>query len=332
MPSAPVSSTTGRIAFQAFLARHHQRGDDGAVGPVHLDLLDLAQVGVQVAVGDQLDVVEAEQAAVGAPDRAVARAVDVDDRRAFLAERLPDHAAPARLEGADDVVGLVGRRRGGQPERVGRFDADEIVADICHVHVPLKPAIRPISGARLIDSAASRPLRDGRDGQVVAAERCSRRRPRPGKRRAPFVVDLDAAAFHAIETPLPLSAAGSKLWPIALNTWSAAMPPISPVPVSLSPFIGGIFELDAGDLAAFGNDLLRLQPVADDDAVGGRQILLEFGGVHVLLAAAVADRHFLGAEQLRLHGGVDGGHAAAETTTRRPTGRPARSLDWRRWR
>ena len=49
---------------------------------------------------------------------------DVDDRR-ILAERLPHHAAPARLEGADDVVGLVGRRRRGEPERVRRSDAGE---------------------------------------------------------------------------------------------------------------------------------------------------------------------------------------------------------------
>src|SRR5690606_34269275 len=80
------------------LAGHHDRGDQRPVRPVHLDLLHLAQVRVEVAVGDQLDIVEAEKPAVGAPDRAVARPVDIDDRRAFLAERLPDYAAPARLE------------------------------------------------------------------------------------------------------------------------------------------------------------------------------------------------------------------------------------------
>ena len=52
--------------------------------------------------------------------------------------------------------------------------------------------------------------------------------------------------------------------------------------------------------------------MADDDAVGGRQILLELRGVHLLLAAAVADRHLLRAEQLRLHGGIDRRHAAAD--------------------
>ena len=48
---------------------------------------------------DQFDVVEADQVAVAAMDRAVARAIDVDHRR-VLAQRFPDNAAPARLEGA----------------------------------------------------------------------------------------------------------------------------------------------------------------------------------------------------------------------------------------
>ena len=114
------------------LARHHQRYDQRVVRPVALDLLDFLQVELQVPVGNQLDIVEAEQPAVRTPDGAVTRAVDVDDRRAFLAQRLPHHAAPARPEGANDVVGLVGRRRGGQPERIRRLDPDEVVADVCH--------------------------------------------------------------------------------------------------------------------------------------------------------------------------------------------------------
>jgi hypothetical protein len=48
----------------------------------------------------------------GCEQCAVARAIDVDDRRPGFAQRLPDHAAPAGLEGAVDVVGLVGGRRG----------------------------------------------------------------------------------------------------------------------------------------------------------------------------------------------------------------------------
>src|SRR6185369_13531722 len=135
-----------------FHARHHQRDDDSAVRPVLLDLLYFTQVCLQVAVGDQLDVVEAKQAAVGPPDRAIARAVDVYHRRTFFAERLPDHATPTSLEGADDIVGFVGRRRRSQPEGIWRFDADEIVSDICHAHaLPLEVS------ARLIDSAESRP-------------------------------------------------------------------------------------------------------------------------------------------------------------------------------
>ena len=45
MPSAPVSSTSGRMVFHAlFLARHHQRDDQRAVRPAALDLADLLQV------------------------------------------------------------------------------------------------------------------------------------------------------------------------------------------------------------------------------------------------------------------------------------------------
>jgi len=46
-------------------------------GQSFLTCLIFTQIDLQVAVGDQLDVVEAKQAAVGAPDRTVARAVDV---------------------------------------------------------------------------------------------------------------------------------------------------------------------------------------------------------------------------------------------------------------
>ncbi len=113
------------------LARHHQRNDERAVGPVALHLFDLAEVHVERPVGDELDVVEAEEPPVGSVDRAIARAVHVDDRR-VLAERLPHDAAPAFLEGAHDIVFLVGRRRRGEPERVRRLDADEISAEVSH--------------------------------------------------------------------------------------------------------------------------------------------------------------------------------------------------------
>ena len=129
-----------------FFARHHERDDHRAVGPVALDLLDLAQVHLERAVGDQLDIVQTQQPPIGAPDRAVARAVDIDDGRACLAQGLPHHATPARLEGAHDVIGFVGRRRGGEPKRIGRFDAQEIAGKVCHgLGLPFAPStiIRP---------------------------------------------------------------------------------------------------------------------------------------------------------------------------------------------
>ena len=126
------------------LAGHHQRDEQAAVRPVALHPLDLLEIDLELAVGDQFEVVEADQAAVAGMDRAVARTGDVDDRR-VLAERLPHHAAPARLEGADDVVLLVGRRRRGQPERVRRPDADEFAAEICHRDCSV-PAPRPGRG------------------------------------------------------------------------------------------------------------------------------------------------------------------------------------------
>ena len=66
------------------------------------------------------------------------------------------------------------------------------------------------------------------------------------------------------------------------------------------------------DLAVLRDDALRLQPVADGDALGRGKILLEFRRVHMVLAAPVADRHLLGAEQLRLNGRIDRRHAAAD--------------------
>ena len=116
-----------------FVARHHQRGDHRAVGPFALDLLDLLQIDLEVAVGDQFDVVEGDQAPVRPIHRAVARARDVDHRRPGFAEGLPHDAAPAGAKGALDIGLAVGRRRRGEPERIGRFDAEEIGAEIDHV-------------------------------------------------------------------------------------------------------------------------------------------------------------------------------------------------------
>ena len=47
-------------------------------------------------------------------DRGIARG-DVDDR---IADRFPDHAAPAGLERAMRLVSGVGRRTGGDPKRI----------------------------------------------------------------------------------------------------------------------------------------------------------------------------------------------------------------------
>ena len=125
------------------VAGDHERDDHRAVGVVALDDLDLAEVGLQRPVGDELDVVEAEEPAVGAPDRAVARAVDVDDVR-VEAEGLPDHPAPAGLEGAADVVFLVGRRGGGEPEGVRGLDPDEIAAQVGHGVPPSSSGCRQL--------------------------------------------------------------------------------------------------------------------------------------------------------------------------------------------
>ncbi len=122
----------GQDALPArFLARHHERDDHGAVGPVAFDARDLLEVGLQRPVGDEFDVVEADHAAVLRHERGIARAVHVDHRRVF-AQRLPHHTAPARFESAGDVDLFVGGRRGSEPERVGAVDAQEIAADVGH--------------------------------------------------------------------------------------------------------------------------------------------------------------------------------------------------------
>src|SRR3546814_5621998 len=80
------------------LAGHHERNHHGAVRPVALHLRDLAQVHLERAVGDQLDVVEAGHAGAVVAHGAVARG-DVHDRR-ILAEGLPHDAAPAQIGSA----------------------------------------------------------------------------------------------------------------------------------------------------------------------------------------------------------------------------------------
>jgi hypothetical protein len=84
------------------------------------------QVHFERAIGDEFDIVEAKQAPVRTVNSAIAGSVDIDDRRAFFAQGFPDNAAPAGLEGALDIIGLVRGWSRGEPERVRRFDAEEI--------------------------------------------------------------------------------------------------------------------------------------------------------------------------------------------------------------
>src|SRR5205085_11807630 len=90
---------------------------------------DLVEVVVEGAVGDEFDVVQAEELSAVVVDAAVAGG-DVDDR--LEAEGLPDGAAPAGVEGPADLVLGVGRRGAGQPERVRRLDAAELDTQIGH--------------------------------------------------------------------------------------------------------------------------------------------------------------------------------------------------------
>ena len=100
----------------------HERDEQGVVRIGLLDAGDLAEVVVEGAVGDEFDVVQAEQLSAVVVDAAVAGG-DVDDR--LEAERLPDGPAPAGVERPADLVFGIGRRGRREPERVGRLDAAE---------------------------------------------------------------------------------------------------------------------------------------------------------------------------------------------------------------
>ena len=112
---------------------HHQRRDDGVLRVALLDLGDLAEVDLDRAVGDELDVVEAHHALAVPIDRGVARG-DVDDG---LADGLPDGAAPAGVEGAHDLLAAVGGRSGGEPEGIGAADAGEVGGEVSHAAPPV---------------------------------------------------------------------------------------------------------------------------------------------------------------------------------------------------
>src|SRR5262245_24187162 len=98
-----------------------------------LDGRDLAQVVVECAVRDQLDVIEAEQFPAIIVDAAVAGG-DVDDR--LEAERFPYGAAPAGVESATDLILGIRRRSAGQPKRVGGLDAAEFDGKVWHEKTP----------------------------------------------------------------------------------------------------------------------------------------------------------------------------------------------------
>ena len=115
--------------------RQHNGNDERTVRPVALDLADFVEVRLERPVGYQLDIVEADDASVVAMYRRVPRAADVDDRR-ILAQRLPDRATPAGFESTIDVIGLVRRRRRGQPERVRGTNAEKSRSQVCHGRLP----------------------------------------------------------------------------------------------------------------------------------------------------------------------------------------------------
>ena len=109
--------------FMPALARiDHQRSDDSVIGPAFLHFGNFAEIGLDGAIADQLDIVEANHA--HGPDvhgRITRR--NVDDR---IADGFPDHPAPAGFERTMRLIGSVRRRAGSDPKRVGGFDAGEI--------------------------------------------------------------------------------------------------------------------------------------------------------------------------------------------------------------
>ena len=118
----PVAFGVFHLAQDIFPARlftrHHQAGDKRPVRPCTLHRLDFLKIHIQRPVGNQLNVVQPEQAPVRAPDRTVARPADIDDM-GIEPKGLPDNTAPPGLEGADNIIFLVGRRRRSQPEGIG---------------------------------------------------------------------------------------------------------------------------------------------------------------------------------------------------------------------
>ena len=196
-PSAPVSSTWPRIASQ-FFSSHGTISETTRARSGHLRLTSLIslQIHAERPIGDELDVVEPDDLAVRGMDGAIARAVDVDDRRVF-AQGFPYHAAPARPEGALDVVLLVGRGRRGEPERVGRPDTAEHGCEIGHDAFSLARR-RGISGAEItMDRQGGLLSRfHRRHREVLAAGHAIAAGPHALNRGASLIVGADAAVVE----------------------------------------------------------------------------------------------------------------------------------------
>ena len=107
---------------------HHQGRDHGVMRVAFLDFGDLAKIGIDGAVADQFDVVEAHHALAVPIHRGVARR-HVDDG---FADGLPDGAAPAGVKGAHDLLAAIGGRTGSQPEGIGAAYAGEIGGQVSH--------------------------------------------------------------------------------------------------------------------------------------------------------------------------------------------------------
>ena len=274
MPSQPVSSTAAGCVPALLVQRHHQADHHRAIRPVALDLFDLVEVHLQRPVGDQLDIVEARHALCRCSRQRAVAADDIDDRRVF-AERLPHHAAPARLERAHHVVRLVGRRRGGEPERVGRRGCRRSAcADRpCSRSSQSAESCRWRAAASL-PSCTAETVRSGA-GHAVAAG------VNPGSEAAPAGVNRDAPVAHR---SMPSSSgSGTKRWPIALSTMSAGSTNVSSVG-SAGPSRRAACASNSTPVTRppCAEQPVRRRPVADAHAVGLRPVLLVPGRGHLL--------------------------------------------------
>ncbi len=67
----------------SFFTRHHDRGNQRAIRVILFDPRHLFEVGFERTIRDQLDVIQAQQTPIGPMNRAIARAIDVDNGRPF---------------------------------------------------------------------------------------------------------------------------------------------------------------------------------------------------------------------------------------------------------